>query len=88
MIGLCHCRTGIAYQLPNTKSDKANLAILQLTGNLPFSTEIALMGGQSDEQRTIREPVTMCANCGTQGSDSQAEADSKADRLDALAGVH
>lgn len=81
----CHCRTGIAFQLPNTKSDKANLAILQLTGNLPFSTEVAFMGGQSHEQRTIREPVTMCANC---GSDSQAEADSKAHRLDALAGVY
>lgn len=78
--------TGIAYHLPNTKSDSSNLAIFQLTANLPFSTEVVFLGGQSDVQKTIRGPVVQCQGCGDLDTHSKAEPQSIADRLGALTG--
>ena len=77
----------MAYQLPNTMADTANLAIFQLTATLPFTTDIVFLGGQSDEQKTIRRPVVMCAACGSQDSDQQTEPESTSDRLNTLTGT-
>ena len=80
------CRPGIAYHLPNTKSDNSNLAIFQLTGNLPFSIEVVFLGGQSDVQKTIRGPVVHCQGCGDKDYDNSHEQPSIADRLQTLTG--
>lgn len=77
----------MAYQLPNTMADVSNLAIFQLTATLPFTTDIVFLGGQSYEQKTIRRPAVMCAACGSQDSDQQAEPASTSDRLNTLTGT-
>ena len=58
------CRGMPAYQLPNTAAAASNVVIFQLTATLPFTLEVAFLGGSSDGQRTAREPVTACGECG------------------------
>ncbi len=77
------CRSGVAYQLPNTAAAKSNVAIFQLTATLPFSMEVVFLGGQSDEQKTIRGPVNMCAGCTPEKS---PQPETQPERLTALSG--
>ena len=71
------------YQLPNTAAAPSNVALLQLTGTLPFTLEVAFLGGQSNWQKTIRGPVTVCGDC---SSKSEAQPESVLDRAKALQG--
>lgn len=73
----------MAYQLPNTAAAKSNVAIFQLTATLPFSMEVVFLGGQSDEQKTIRGPVNMCAGCTPEKS---LKPETHPERLAALSG--
>lgn len=61
--------------------------MLQLTATVPFSAEFIFLGGQSNEQKTIRGPVTICADCAGQNSDSRAGAEGISDRTRALSGA-
>ena len=81
-LAIC-CRGGVAYQLPNTAAAKSNVAIFQLTATLPFSMEVVFLGGQSDEQKTIRGPVNMCAGCTPEKS---PKPETHPERLAALSG--
>ncbi|DBA80547.1 TPA: hypothetical protein ACH3X1_007808 [Trebouxia sp. C0004] len=76
-------RGGVAYQLPNTAAPKSNVAIFQLTATLPFSMEVVFLGGQSNEQKTIRGPVNMCAGCTPEKS---PKPETQPERLAALSG--
>lgn len=78
------CRGLPTYQLPNTAAAPSNVALLQLTGTLPFTLEVAFLGGQSDWQNTMRGPVTACGDCSSQGEEAQTE--SLSDRAKALQG--
>lgn len=71
------------YQLPNTQAAKANVAVFQLTATLPFTMEVVFLGGQSDVQKTIRGPATVCAGC---APDASSKPESRSDRLAALTG--
>ena len=79
----CTCRGRPEYQLPSTQAAQANFAIFQLTATLPFSVEVAFLGGQSDMQKTIRGPVKMCAAC---ESEQTAKSESHEERIAALSG--
>ena len=77
------CRGTPTYQLPNTAAAPSNVALLQLTGTLPFTLEVAFLGDQSSWQKTIRGPVTVCGNCSSKG---EAQPESVLDRAKALQG--
>ncbi|KAL3145782.1 hypothetical protein ABBQ38_015160 [Trebouxia sp. C0009 RCD-2024] len=72
-----------AYQLPNTAAAASNVAIFQLTATLPFTLEVAFLGGPSNGQKTIREPVTACSDC---ASKDGTQPESISDRAKALQG--
>ena len=80
---LVACRGTPTYQLPNTAAAPSNVALLQLTGTLPFTLEVAFLGGQSNWQKTIRGPVTACGDC---SSKREAQLESVSDRAKALQG--
>ena len=81
-LAIC-CRGGVAYQLANTAAAKSNVAIFQLTAMLPFSREVVFLGGQIDEQKTVRGPVNMCAGCTPEKS---PKPETHPERLTALSG--
>lgn len=78
------CRGLPAYQLPNTwVAAGSNVAVLQLTGALPFTLEVAFLGGPTGWQKPIREPVTASADCASEG---ETQPESVSDRAKALQG--
>ena len=76
-------RGGPSYQLPNTQAADGNVAVFQLTATLPFSFEVAFLGGPSAEQKTMGGPMTMCAGC---SPSEKTKSESHSKRLGALSG--
>ena len=73
------------YQLPNTaEAAGSNVALFQLTSTLPFTLEIAFLGGQPDWQKRLQGPATMCGDC---SSKDEGGLETLANRAKALQGT-